>query len=166
MAKDPDVLNSLVGGTFFALFTVTNDKGGKTPWLCVSEIIGASVYEHDTWLQLKDFLCTEDARLMDIALATTWHTGRRHEGPSFSEREEWECPMKGQVDKVPLYVSRSKCITKEVLNQSAIKEVRKALAVLDNAGSSPIASTFLGNNGLSIEELNDLHRKKKKRRRK
>ena len=87
---------------------------------------------------------------MHIALGTTWHTGHRIEGPRFKFGVPWECPMKGALDKVPLYVSKKKCITREKLNLSALAEVRKVLAALDKAGTSPIASAFLRN---SFEDL-------------
>ena len=73
--------------------------------------------------------------------------------------------MKGSLDKVPLYVSKTTCITKsEKIHSAALLEVKKALAALASAGSNTLASTFLKNNDLTLQVL--VSNKKTKRNKK
>jgi hypothetical protein len=80
------------------------------------------------------------------ALQTKWH-----DGYGVSAVEEFECPMKGSNNKVPLFVSKKCCITGERrLSAGARRDTATALNTAASNGNK-IAIKFLENNYLLQE---------------
>ena len=81
---------------------------------------------------------------MKAAVNTRWHTGYKTK-----KRAEWECPMKGATDKLPLFVSKLTCITGDKkLTDPAKREFADALEAKIAEGND-IAVQFFNNNKLT-----------------